>query len=817
MRHLTACDEAMRRKGKVDYCFGACLLNGPPRVGKSTFFYRITGRRLLSSDASCETTSTGVAETILQVVIKKSTFCVARAIEPGMNWQIVTLSQEAVTMLKAIISSQSSLVLQSQVQPLSLTPTSEFESLSSKAVDSSADETVREPVAGGVSGTAQSHLRMFNFGRHKKISRQIRGYQLPLEIFQKALRSKEWASAEDLLKHSINLGFSDVGGQPEFQEVLPAIIAGPSVFFILFKLPDSLSQKYRVQYIESSTRKTIKYESSFTVKESILCSLSSASSMCRFVTRNSSELEPINPKVFIVATHKDKADEKHIKNVQRELKDTLENTEFYKKGIVVFASQSEPAFTINNLSDDDKDVSNIRQRVEKIIAEDPSFKVSVPAPWLALSLSLKLVESSVISYESCCTIANDCGIDDEEEIKEALWFLHNKLGVIRYFDQVPELRDIVVCDPQVIFDILTNLITRTFTFEETQDACASEEFQRKGIFPSRMIDKISRRLNEPLTGLKVVTLLKHLRVVAEIYDGKSESASSYLVPCALSHAPCHSEPTVGQKCKYTLMTDSSPDIPPLCILFRCGYCPKGIFGALIADLLNHGKTKLRWLLIDDTIFRDQVSFHVGREHHKVKISSHITFLEVDISADTSPAKSVQRRNVEIVCDSIRLEIEQSLIRVSKTLHYGSGAAFSFGFHCTSCSGSLPADCGDEDDPVVMSCKKCKSVNLSEKHRFWFGEKGRAADILITTDLPIIMEKIWDARVKWYNIGLGLRINPGTLDAIEKSNGNVDDQFRDVLGVWLKTNQPQPTKALLAEALQSRIVGYGYLAEHILSL
>ena len=109
------------------------------------------------------------------------------------------------------------------------------------------------------------------------------------------------------------------------------------------------------------------------------------------------------------------------------------------------------------------------------------------------------------------------------------------------------------------------------------------------------------------------------------------------------------------------------------------------------------------------------------------------------------------------------------------------------------------------------------MQVCQKHRFWFGEKLTSVGVLTTTDLPIIMEKIWDARAKWYNIGLGLRINPGTLDAIEKNNRNVDDQFRETLGVWLKTNQPQPTKALLAEALQSRIVGYGYLAEHILSL
>ena len=125
--------------------------------------------------------------------------------------------------------------------------------------------------------------------------------------------------------------------------------------------------------------------------------------------------------------------------------------------------------------------------------------------------------------------------------------------------------------------------------------------------------------------------------------------------------------------------------------------------------------------IDDAIFRDQVSFNVGPEHHIVRISFIITFLEVCLSANTDHAKSQQKKNAKKVCNTIRLEIEQCLVSVSQTLHYGSGAGFYFGFYCTSCSGAPPAIC-DEDDPVVMSCKKCGSVDLKEKHHFWFGKK-----------------------------------------------------------------------------------------------
>ena len=842
MRHLTLCDKVMSEKGKVNINFALCLLNGPPRVGKSTFLSRITGRQLPHSADDehliSETSSTGVAERVLQVVIKKASFTVAMAPQPGMNWQVITLSQEAVMMLKAILSSQPSLALELQESHIPPTTPSDLAPITSEGLSSEAKsttvaeiETNRQPIAPEPTTTAVSRLRFFNLGRHKK-SHRIPGYQVPLEIFQKALRSKEWASAEEFLKQALNLYFTDVGGQPEFQEVLPAIIAGPSIFFIVFKLPDGLHQKYRVQYVESLSRKSITYESSFTVLESILQSLASIASMCSYVSRNNSELVPIKPKVVLVGTHKDKAEAKHVQKVQRELKEVLAGTEYYKEGIVRFASRDEPALTINNLSDDETDADNIRRLVEDI-ARDPAFTVSVPAPWLALLLSLRLVESSIVSYEECRRMANDCGIDGDEELKEALWFLHTKLGVIRYFHEIPELSDIVICDPQVIFDKITALISRTFTFEETKDPSVEDEFSDMGKFPVRIIDEISSHSNEPLSKKQLVILLKHLRIIAPIYedDQQQQSPSHYLVPCVLSHAPVidikstskGNTPVIIQKIikifkkRPRPVTESALVIPSLCILFKCGYCPKGMFGALIADLMNPASTSLRWRLLDDAIYRDQVSFNVGREHHIVRISFLITFLEVCISANTDHARSVQQRNAKAVCNDIRLELEQSLVSVSRTLQYGRGAHYFFGFHNMHCSCSTPAIC-DEKDPVIMRCNQCGSTtDLQDNHKLWFGEKLSMARGLSINNLQKIQEAAWEARAQWYNIGLELKINPGTLDVINRNSDNVNDRFRHMLSTWLKMVQPRPTLSLLATALRSSPVGHADLAEQVLSL
>ena len=72
-------------------------------------------------------------------------------------------------------------------------------------------------------------------------------------------------------------------------------------------------------------------------------------------------------------------------------------------------------------------------------------------------------------------------------------------------------------------------------------------------------------------------------------------------------------------------------------------------------------------------------------------------------------------------------------------------------------------------------------------------------------------------MKWYNIGLELEIDPGTLNTIQTDNENSDNRFRAMLMTWLKMVQPKPTLAALAEALQSPTVGFGHLAEQVQAL
>lgn len=83
-----------------------------------------------------------------------------------------------------------------------------------------------------------------------------------------------------------------------------------------------------------------------------------------------------------------------------------------------------------------------------------------------------------------------------------------------------------------------------------------------------------------------------------------------------------------------------------------------------------------------------------------------------------------------------------------------------------------------------------------------------AGSLSTDDLEKVLEVVWEARLTWYNIGLGLQISPDRLDGIKEACQDCNECLREMLKVWLRSVPPSPTWKALAKALRSPTVGYG---------
>lgn len=82
------------------------------------------------------------------------------------------------------------------------------------------------------------------------------------------------------------------------------------------------------------------------------------------------------------------------------------------------------------------------------------------------------------------------------------------------------------------------------------------------------------------------------------------------------------------------------------------------------------------------------------------------------------------------------------------------------------------------------------------------------------DMSDVLESVWEARTKWYNIGLKLGIAPDTLDSIESTSQNPDKCITTMIKNWLRDGKPKPTWKAIDEALRSPMVGYGQLADKL---
>ena len=80
---------------------------------------------------------------------------------------------------------------------------------------------------------------------------------------------------------------------------------------------------------------------------------------------------------------------------------------------------------------------------------------------------------------------------------------------------------------------------------------------------------------------------------------------------------------------------------------------------------------------------------------------------------------------------------------------------------------------------------------------------------------MVQSKVWEGRAKWDYIGLALKLTPGTLDAIKKTNHHVvEDCLTATLKEWLSRSKLHPSWSGLATALKDKTVGLEELAEQL---
>ena len=696
---MIACNRAIKEKGSCDERFVQSFLSGSPRSGKSSFKHRVVGRHRNTQ------ASTGVAEKVTRVEVSRSTVQVG-----GLVWNELKSSEdeEAIVANKISINVflQPSLMQDTATSINNQGPLQHFLWKMKKILrirrmpqrnqlTSYYDETTSE-------STGVNPYQIMKSSSNRPLSSTL----TPVTATAGVQDSDSYVSYKNIWTQYM----SDVGGQPEFQELLPNLLYGPSLFYHVFRADQSLYDKVHVEYLHSNGESMVPYDTTVSTKDAILQFLSSISSISK-----SQGGKQVSPKVLFIATHIDKLEsEDKIVEIDQELQQIVKGTQAFKNNMIVYGSEACMLLPVNNLSKDDGAFQNVRAVVDRVVTGSDNYCISVPYTWSLFSITIQHLKEQVLSYDTCLAVGKKCGIDTTEDMDDCLWFLHHQTGILRHFKEVPELRHLIVKDPQYIFDKVTDLIVNTFTFEKTGgDMAVKEEFSKKGIFSIESFKRLASD-SDLMSSSELIKLFEHLRIVAPLRT--EGTPMKYFLPCALVHVDPQEAPELAPEW-----------LPSIFFGFSSGYCPNGIFPALVADLLCM-KTGLafKWEFREDQIFRNQICISVGPFLDRFRFTVSSDHINVDIlPSDISLRKN---HTLSKVCNHVWQQISNSLSDVIARLNYDVGkVAHRLAFQCplSTCTRSfhLAYVRFNDNIPCALECSylKNKATEVPENCNIWFDE------------------------------------------------------------------------------------------------
>ena len=522
----------------------------------------------------------------------------------------------------------------------------------------------------------------------------------PLEIVNKLLNENTAEENLRFLENKTSLYCSDTGGHIIFQELLALLVSPGSIFVFVFSLVNGLGKKMQISFrkaVKKGIEHTNVYTSSLTVGESFLQTMSSIDSMETLADDSSSSQQ--KPYVFVVGTHRDVLEkelgqegaEARIAELNEELISLVREHKY--EDLVVMADQGKGQlmFAADNTRRGDRAFGLLRSRVKHFVESRDEFNIKFPLSFLLASLELQQSKEPFVDRERFTQTVSKYGIR-REDMDHLIYFMQS-IGVIRYFP-IPGLNRVLMKDPKILYNFVSHLLIQSFLTEVDLVSEISEI--QKGIYSMEYLERCISKF-EPgwdlVTLEMVILLLKELRIMAPFYDQESESDKLF-VPCAINRlfvAPAVAEKSVVQT---------------LAIKFKCGHCPMGMFGALVHYLLTHHKSDktMEWVLDKSLIFRDKVSFKVGRYRDVVALKSSSTHLEVSCHP-TCQLKREEMSVVQVVCHKVRSAVLSGVAQATITLHYDMEKT----------RHSLALVCSNEECAELHDIKgNCKYFNCSGK-------------------------------------------------------------------------------------------------------
>ena len=536
------------------------------------------------------------------------------------------------------------------------------------------------------------------------------------------------------------LNIHDIGGQPGFLEMLPALSTGPAMYLVFLDLSKELNQQYEIPFDRDGTV-ILPFKSLYTVESTISQILASIASIHCFSkeppvfnfdkTRFSDKFKrflTVKPRIALIGTHLDKLDdpEIEIKKIDKCLETIISNFgEFVVLPVQTSSAEASPMtatsfFPVNNYDgEDDVDIAPIRSFMNDVFRTHFQKNASLPIQknCLILGMILRMV-SPIIKFEYCVEIGQSILDMTEEDVKFCLWYL-DCIGTLMYYTNIDDedgwFNNHIISSPQVIFNSISQLIVASLSVLHSKGPVTKDEraklikmgqFSLEAIEKYALTSQISKKIEEGelIPAKQLIKLLKHANLLSPIIQGEQ---ITYLMPAILECAS-----------PEELNTHPPPDAnnpEPLHITFACGYVPTGTFCGLITRLVSLGPAGifgLSWKLVEEGVKRNCVSFFVAQTN-KVTLIAHENCYEIRVS----------RNHDEITLHDLCSYLLFVILYTLKSLYNQLDAQIAFQCSCPDIKNEKGINhlCVLTDDFFVQFLCEKKPISLRKDQQVWLGK------------------------------------------------------------------------------------------------
>ena len=482
----------------------------------------------------------------------------------------------------------------------------------------------------------------------------------------------------------------DLGGQAAFLDIAPALLRYHSLNMVLFRLDEKLDDAANFFYsvhgrkvgeCEKRQMSTMQLTKSF-----FHCKSQLRPPIFKGVQKHG------RPHFIVIGTCydeyerlqennelKESLDEKN-ERLHSELKNYEDVRHDYTKGKDII-------FPVNNMGRG-RNEEEVAERIRRITGRS-YIRAEVPARWFFFQVELKSKTKGrrMISLDECLEIGKSVGMQ-RKEVLAALWYFHN-LSIYLHFPGI--LSHVVFLDPQVLFDILSQIIAVSYGDDRYDDATI-KSLKTKGIFKRELLDTMEFK-EDVFSCDDFLKLMEGLLIIAQIPND-----AGYFIPCVLDIIDDPFE-------------DSSDAIEPLYLTWDDELIPNGLFTSLVVYLIGH-VSPTQFQLVND-VYRNKVVLrcqHFGGALHLLDQVKSLTIRYIGPSHN---------------CFNIRRMIHQGIESIVHKFDWtDSLASTREGFRCTieGCSNSSFHLCHLISEHEEMLCCDVSNIECSAdktRHLSWF--------------------------------------------------------------------------------------------------